>query len=323
MKMKMKIDGVCLILSLFIFNLAMAEIPMSLSHNIEIDQNYFMNVVLNGEFVTEKSHSLLYTVELNIYNHQWQDKKICTGVLIANDIVLTAGHCLTANDHKILIKFGLGGKSGYTNIIESQIYKSVFSSATILSKTSTNSDNWINGKLNINLDLQKEFYKKQQNRRDFVNFNNNESGLSTNDFQDFAVVRIPRLPRGYKPIQLFHGLLYNRKQVIQIGYGLNSLNKSENATALRTATAFLSGHFTLVGPPAMGLQTFSPTKQQACDGDSGGPLVSVEADGTEVLIGTLIGATNNCGNANWYTNIGYFINEINQLIAEVRSIQTI
>lgn len=138
-------------------------------------------------------------------------------------------------------------------------------------------------------------------------------------FRDFAIIRVKKMPKYYEPIKFYQGKLYVKHKVQYVGYGRNSIFDDQNDyNTLRWSDAEVVGFYTKPNEFIMGLQTYSPAKQQSCFGDSGGPLIT-KVDGIPKLLGIASFTSNDCGNETWYLMPQYYINQLQEDIKNIRS----
>lgn len=295
-------------------SIATANSDAETESNVTFEPSLSHSTVLNGEFVKKNDPKRLFVVKLDIIDPNKKTQNHCTGILIENDIVLSAGHCFPTNNLQVIVKFGLGGKTGYTHVIRALGYRAMKLSNQSMDVPGDKFKQ--DGTLNINPDAQAIFYKNIEERTSFMN-SVNINGHDENEFHDYAVIRIPKIPSEYGVIERFSGSLSYRQMVYHLGYGTSSLGQNQNYNELRYSRAYLVGYYRVPGQKMKGWQTFSPTMQQSCYGDSGGPLV-IEDGGRLKVLGVNLFTRNRCGNENWYLDINYFENEINEMIQILR-----
>ncbi len=272
------------------------------------------NIVLNGNLAGMNDGYQNFTVFLSIYSSDGRRQSTCTGIIIAQDMILTAGHCLKYEGLKIKIQFGNGGAQGFTHSIWSGAYISLNPHPL-----NSSSVNWVNGFLTFDEDGKKKHFVEILARKKLFNYAE-QANFPKNLIQDFAVIRFAGVPFGYAPIEYAKvKKLKYRQKVYHVGFGTNSRKAVELTTALRWSNAELTGFFKDKDEPVIGLETFSQSDQQSCFGDSGGPLVIREGSIFK-LIGVNAFAYNNCANSNWYMSVAPFSTLINKAILKLRAL---
>lgn len=318
-------SGICV---LFQFHLVLAiefsedkiEIP-----RVEIEDLNLHPTVINGELVTHADSFKSYTVKIDVYNGINEIiNNSCTGVIVASDMVLTAGHCFSEKTTKVRVGFGLSGNRNFGIYEYSKEFIAKFNEKTFhgfldLSNASNEKEDELIYKIDTN--LQNNFYNEIKQRTTLVNYYDKEKNLNYS-LLDFALIKISKLPNNYRPIKLFNGTLKYKQELYNVGYGLNSFFKNKKTDNLRWSSSQLIGFYKNPKKGIHGVQTYSPSNKSACYGDSGGPLV-VKVDGVDYLLGILIFVRNKCGNDSWYSLPTYYQNEINSIIEFLRSIKSI
>ncbi len=292
----------------------------------EIEDLNLYPTVLDGDLVKGDSSFNQYTVKIEVYSDNWsKSESNCSGVVIAQDIVLTAGHCFHANNVNVAVKFGVGGKAKYEFIENSKIFYALNDNHGYVGKINSPNQKIVNGHLNINLESQNLFFKEVSQRVALLNYFGIpwvEKMDFNKMFNDFALIKISKLPKGYKPIRFYEGSYQFKEELFYLGYGTNNIEIRKSNSELRTAKAYLIGHYTKPNEYTKGIQTYSPEKKSMCFGDSGGPLVT-KVNGEDFLIGINTFVMNNCGSSTWHLVPSYFSKEINNIIKILRSVKSI
>jgi Trypsin len=310
--------------SLLASNFAFAQTTIS-TVRTPIVRNLRHDVVMNGFFAQANSEITRFTVALEALNSEGKVLGTCTGIAIANDMILTAGHCFSTLAVKVNVLFGIGGKAGFTHNFITQDFVTLQTP-----KPPSTGQLWVDGKLPFDEAAQVAYTNDVVQRvqfKDYSELADNAAADMVKDpgFVDLAVIKIPSLPVGYAPIEFYDGDLQFNQTVYAMGYGTNSRLNSELFRALRYSDLKLVGYFnSSTDHRLLGLQTFSPTNQQACFGDSGGPLVVKDPrDNRLKVVGVNLFTFNKCANANWYLHVQYYMDWINAKIAELRSISKV
>ena len=274
---------------------------------------YLYPAVLDGSESTANDGLKKFTVFLEIMNSEGT-KAIshCTGIILDEDIILSAGHCLKDDTLKVRVNYGLGGRYGFTHKVMALGYRSYYPVRPTDGKSHFNS-----GYLAFDEQNRARYESEVVNRKAFFNFAN-QNIIAKEEFRDIAVIRVPKIPKGYQKVTRFSGDLSFRQKVIMAGYGTNSRQDDKNVRQLRWSEGELVGHYTFNNEYTMGYQIYSPTRQQACFGDSGGPLFVQSQKGVFQLLAVNSFVFNNCANANWYMNPNYYFNLINDAIKVLR-----
>ncbi len=277
------------------------------------------NIVLNGNLATQATGGRVFTVALESVNLDGSVSGTCTGVIIAKDIVLSAGHCFKRSTAAVRVKFGLGGKAGFTDTIVSK--KFLWSQPDAYLEPGTGPGLWADGKLTQDEASQARFESSIGSRAALQNF----AGSTTVDYiklLDLAVIRIDRLPAGYGPVKFYSGDVSYGMNVIGIGYGTNSRVSSELDNRLRWSNLSLIGHYTRDGEMTTAWEVYSKQRQLTCFGDSGGPLFVKTAEGYQ-LLGTLLFVFNKCAESAWYLSPHIYIDNLNEKIRGVRAMNDV
>lgn len=267
--------------------------------------------VLNGTPVAENGQSDNFTVRLKIKKKDGSGSS-CTGVIVGDDLVLTAGHCIDKSELKITIQFGRGGKNGFTHEVNAVRY-------TYLNNRppSNGASRWSDGEMKFNEELQREFLATVQGLRSWRNggpANNPKKIL----FDDIGLVKIGRIPRGYSPVRVYGDRLQFKQELIVAGFGTNSRIQSENDDVLRFGRLEVIGHYSSPGEDTRGYEYFSPAGNNACAGDSGAPVLAKNAFGELELVGLHIFSINSCANSGYSLKIDFYRNWIEDAAARLK-----
>lgn len=329
-----------------LFITVLSYFDMALSENISgfadttpgIESNHLYPVILDGRLAQSSDSFARYTVQVQAYSVDRSRLKNCTGVIIAEDMILTAGHCFESNGQNVTVRFGLAGENKFEWTFKSTMYSALFKNQFFFGPLAASREPKVNeetqvnkppsttiveGKLNINYNEQKLFYKKIENRQSLLNYANikRDSDIDLN-LTDYAVVRISKLPPGYQPIPFYQGTYEFGQDLYYVGYGRNHIENNKNQLALRWSKAHLIGHYTRSNDITKGFQVYSKEKKTMCFGDSGGPLI-VKADGIDYLVGINNFVFNRCAEDTWHLNIHYYLDSINEMMRVLRSLHSI
>ena len=284
------------------------------------------NVILDGYMATSASGLDAFTVFLEIFKPGGQPIGNCTGVIIAQDMILTSGHCLKEEGRQVSVKFGLGGERGFTHQVWADSYLSVYKAAN--KNQASGASLWENDFLSFNEQQEVDYRRKVSVIQSWIIEKN---PLIKDRFADFAVVKIPQIPKGYNPISFFSGRVEFGQTVFVAGFGTNSRVKKDNVRAMRFSPQKLVGRYeaTFINTVAstdthkdsqthvIGFQVYSPEKKSICFGDSGGPTVVV-VNNEYQLLGLNTFVYNNCAGATWTVSIGHIYEQVLQMVWQLR-----
>lgn len=271
---------------------------------------YSTPVVLNGNLASSRSQSYRFTVRLKILNEQDDIKGFCTGIVVSKNLIMTAGHCLSGNNLKVDIQFGLGGESGFTHTIRSDGYRSLYPSYS-------GGNPWKDGYLSYNEESRRSFLENVRQRTDWLNFSNGNF-VSYNNFFDIALIKVSGIPNTYSPVKIYNGRYHFKQKAIMAGFGTNSRHANRNDDALRWMEMELIGHYTRQNETTVAWQFYSPEDGGFCFGDSGGPLLVRNTENDELqLIGVNVMIINNCANSSYAVYIKFFREWIQDKAAEL------
>lgn len=254
--------------------------------------------IILGNLVSSQSPLQKYTVAVSVFDEDGTPTGFCTGVIVSRNFILTAGHCLTQNNMKVKIGFGLGGPAKFTHIVDGNGFKSSF---PITSGSSGSA--WVNGVLAYDEENRSDFLETVNERMTWFTFQ--DFGVSEASFNDIALIKIASLPPGYEPVQIHKGKLKFKQDVFVAGYGTNSRQQKEINNSLRWSKLKIIGHYTRLKNSIKGWQIYSPEGRGVCFGDSGGPMF-VSVNGKYELLGTNLFVLNKCANSSFTTNINFF-----------------
>lgn len=266
------------------------------------------DVVLNGTKVSSQSALASFTVLLEITDLKTKATSFCTGIIIAQDMILTAGHCFKDYNKKVKVLFGSGGTTGFSHSVTSRQYLYVYNK---VSKATYNP--WRKDYLSYDKISKKNFDSEVASRTSFKNQN-----PGFNNFNDYALVKIPKIPAGYAPIPYYKGSAPKlRQSVYVLGYGTNSRYQDQQNDQLNFAKMQVIDQSVTQGR-VIGWQIYDNKDNAAvCFGDSGGPLVVYTKAGYQ-LLGVNVFVYNACANSGWSVNPRFFQKQIEQMAKDLR-----
>ena len=249
-------------------------------------------VVINGTPATQKDPFAEFTVRILTYNSEGQHVGVCTGTIVARDLILTAGHCFNLPGMGADVYFGTGENNEFTHFLPVLDYRGTRSIAQKLKSPKAVEDPW----LGFDQGQKRAFTRKIRSRQKMFNYVDQKVPLA-NDFLDFTVLKIESIPDGYRPVRFTQRAPGFREDVYTVGFGTNHRRHSKNTFSLRWARQQIIGHYTERGLPTKGWQFYSASAA-ACLGDSGGPVL-IERDGDYQLFAMFVFTYNSCANAGW------------------------
>ena len=269
---------------------------------ISLELNFSKGYIINGTEVTESSP--LNSSVVGIYNTKI--KSICTGSLIANNIVLTAAHCVTKNTQELKVIFSTDIDDAI-NIREQDVYLEVVRPVLAVKFGPT-------------------WDPKDENKEE--------------DTGDIALIKFKgSLPeRYYKPAKFLADtkLLKKDQEVVLVGYGVSNVDletidpknykkidqaieygevvcsgdrKNNYGTCFEVTTSG-DGLLRATKAPIMSLSEtevrLNEKKSGTCNGDSGGPAY-IEIQGELYLFGITSRGSELCNDVGVYTNALHYM----------------
>ena len=286
--------------SLFVAALSLRALAQDSKYMIEGRQ--FQDVVMEGTEASNEGQSQLFTVRLEMSKADGRFWGGCTGVVVATDMILTAGHCFPEANMSAVVKFGLGGKAGFSHenkVSAEKIYSNppIPYHPTLTSKPGgPRIGTPDNGRMAYNVPLAEATKRQMRARTDLVNAA--RGAQVSNNLTEFALLKISGLPRGYRPIKYYTGPKTFKMPVYAAGYGKNSMIMAKNFTALRWAKQALVGYNKPEGHGNIGFELYSFQGQRLCFDDSGGTN-GVYENGEVKLRGSLAVVTSACQGSMW------------------------
>lgn len=274
----------------------------------------FHKTVIDGTLAKKSDAAPRFTVHLQMINADGSNSGSCTGALIAEDMVLTAGHCFLPTTQKVKVSFGLGGNAGFTHSIESKIFEWVKPTTYLLMASAPSP--WVNGELYFDPEIRTKDLIEVESRLGLVNYSGRNL-VDPRTLRDFAVIRINAIPKGYQALEFFQGTIGFRTIAISAGYGVNSRKQSELDGRLRWSEQELIGYYEDVADITMAWQAFS-AKQPTCFGDSGGPMV-IKTDEGYQLMGINLFGYNGCSSTTWFGNPNHYQDLIRDTMKHLRA----
>lgn len=205
---------------------------------------------------------------------------VCTGTLIAKDIVLTAGHCLQSDSGKLYVGFSIDGTDK-------------------------------------NVPKLRRHLITASKRPDGFKVDKNNNFTVESDALDLMVVKFDGgTPEGYVPAELFEAAsiyppeLDKGAVVIPYGYGYTNIKKKAGFGPLRKTQV-------VIDEPYFGRSEFATNEVNTgtCEGDSGGPVFLRLAD-KYVVAGITSRGSDNCTEFGVYTKVNAYTDWIKATVQE-------
>ena len=271
------------------------------------------NASLNGTPASADGETVQSVVSLEVESTDGSGSWGCTGFIVSKDLIMTSGHCLTGKLKPIKIKFGVGGYRGFTHTLYSSTYEYVY--ANEFAASGSGSSSWVNGYLAYSKKAREEFERELAQRKKWAYYNQENFNMV-----DFGLIKISQIPAGYGPAEFLQGQVRFRQTAVNVGYGINSRNQSENDGRLRWGLMQFTGFEVDEKYHITGFQLFSKddNDQSICMGDSGGPLF-VRVDGKLKVVGINTVVINKCAGAAWITNPRYYRNQLKNMAKKLRA----
>ncbi len=282
MKFKKWLAWFCLA-SLLITGMACAPFPQSNEENfISVENGKISDSIINGTSVSNNNPIARSVVA--IYNDL--AKTICTGSLLANNLVLTAAHCTTTDPRFLYVIF----ETDFSSSDSAQVRQYKMRQVTVAMASPV----W----------KRQEHLIKNQGDIGLLKFNG-------------------PVPAGYIPVSLLTDFTVLKKgvPVVIAGYGVNNATTKQGHRILRQTSVLLDNpQFS-----DLEMSVDQSKGRGACLGDSGGPAY-VYISGKYYLWGVInrgysIGAEDHCDKQGIYSRVDIFASWIrtqNKTLALVR-----
>ncbi|OFZ49027.1 MAG: hypothetical protein A2381_15585 [Bdellovibrionales bacterium RIFOXYB1_FULL_37_110] len=269
-------------------------------------------------------HSVLLFMEAN-----GTTKQRCSGVIIAKDTILTAGHCLNGGIDRVSIYFGAYGKNKRLRFDakkQSEFMTTYLKASAHSTTMSSRSDKKSNDLYEFDQKEYEHFLNYFNNLKSLVIKNNYDDEFSKHNDKDIALIFFDGgLPKGYVPATWFKGEIpVFKERVFSYGYGLSSRTSQKPEFDLREGTTMVFAYYldSRDSTPLF-FKTFSGSHSGSnpCIGDSGGGTYIIDkTTGELLLIAIVISSVNKCANSQGHNLIHRYSSWINSEILKYRSI---
>ncbi|MCK6595568.1 MAG: trypsin-like serine protease [Bacteriovoracaceae bacterium] len=298
-----------------LFTVGLLLMVMAASSCGNTERNSLLKVsqahIINGTEIPEKSSKKSSIVGV----YDTKNRSICTGSLIANNIVLTAAHCVTKRTQDLKVIFSID----------------------------------IDDAINIR---EQDTYQEQVKAVSAVQFGptwDPKDETTEEDTGDIALIKFKgELPVGYKPATFLQdsSLLQVNQMVVLAGYGVSTVDlksidpktykkideaieygevicsddrKKNYGTCFEVETSG-DGLLRITSAPISSLSKtevrLNETKAGTCSGDSGGPAY-IDIQGELYLFGITSRGSELCNEVGVYTNALYYLPWINSTISKM------
>lgn len=278
-----------------------------------VEESLLHEAVMDGDLVRAKSGLGAFVVRLVVY-HSDRNPTTCTGIIVASDIIMTAGHCFKRATTKVKVQFGLGGDEGFRK----EVFSEKFAYRYHGPEEPPSASQTVGDYLAYDLAAHTKFRQALAQQKDLDVHVNNPNAVI-----DIGVVRIRGLPRRFTPAPMYSGPqpLF-RSDLMILGYGINAREAKLRDRRLRFGELMLIGKVVGNGL-TMGWQyatKYEGGKHSNCGGDSGGPILAPIGQSWGV-IGMHLSGNNNCANDGWGMNLSFWGHELGLLIQQVRQMR--